>query len=272
MAPKELCLSGNRLVIDNLEIIEPSDFDVIPTQATEPLTIAGEILSIDKVERLVYNERFLSLYFERGDKYPYPDKVYDAATSSEVDNPRSADEVELDVQFFVLIDCEKQRIYLSNQRVKTWLEKFLTTKLGRNVTIKPVIDEGDFMDKISSISEVTLSADASEVSTKETLAGILASDAYGYGAVRAELRLVYKQRKSLSERARNAANEFLGRRGEFKKLTIVGRSSEGFERVFNSEEIAYKIPTRPEVDPKTGKFISEAVFMAAMLRIMKDED
>ena len=83
-----------------------------------------EILSIKKFTKTIEEERFITVYSNEGRKFPYTDKVINADLE-EHDNPRAAEEIELDDQFFVLIDVKTQRIFMSDQRKKTIFIKWL---------------------------------------------------------------------------------------------------------------------------------------------------
>jgi hypothetical protein len=270
MHPGDLKFSLNQIRIDEVDTFLPSLFDPIPELHTDNFAIGGETVAVEKVEKKIYDERFLSLLFNSGKKYPYADVVFDVANLSETPNPRASNEIELNEQLLILIDCEKQIIYLSNQRMRKHVEEWLIQKTKLPITIKLLLDEEDFMEKVSSVSSVSLSADSSTFnSVQTTLAQKLSADAYGYGAERATLTLTYK--RNLSERAKAAIGTFMQQKRNFKKITMTGKTSAGLESVFDTDQIVYKMPMDTQKDDITGKYNHEDAFNSLILKIRRAE-
>ncbi len=271
MVPGDLKFSLNQIRIDGVEAFDTSIFDVIQALDTEYLKVAKETLRVEKVEKVLYDERFLSLNFNSGEKYPYTEFVVNVEDSSEIPNPRASDEIELDEQHLVFIDCQEQEIYLSNQKLRKHVEDWLSRKMKRVVNIKIILDEGEFMESVESITSVSMTASSSPTAGGQsmTLAEKLSSDAHGYGAERATLILSYK--KNMDVKAREFVSQWMSERKEFKKITVCGRNSDGVESVFDTDKIVYKVAMKTKKDGITGKYNHEDAFKSLMVKIIKSE-
>ncbi|EKE18533.1 MAG: hypothetical protein ACD_9C00304G0003 [uncultured bacterium] len=139
MSKKTLKFSVNQLIIDG-QIFDASAFASVKDEELETQVItqkeqeSAEVLTIKKIKKAVTENRFIAIYFNEGDKFPYPKTVIDSTDPNfgEKDNPRPPEQIELDNQFFVLADIEKQRVFMSDGRKKgsfnTWLLKKLIKK------------------------------------------------------------------------------------------------------------------------------------------------
>lgn len=281
MAQQELKFSANQLVIEGIDVLELATFNTIKKEEFETESIkkidgSDEILSIKKVEKNIHENRFVSIVIEYGDKYPYADKVYDSSDKKDTNNPRPPEDIEYSGQLFVLVDVKFGRIYISDQRQKNSVVSLLTQKISKPVVIKPLIIEQDFIDKISSISKISLTAESSifNTGTEYDLPQALESDRYGYGAERAVLELIYKKNYKVGN-IREKIRGLIKSKDKLKAITIVGRTTDGIEAIFNTSEIVTKLSTYPTYNERTKKFIPEEVFacliQAINSRILKDD-
>lgn len=276
MAKKELKFATNQLIVDSknpsLEnFLFLKDEDLEKTSMTIGDERKEEILSILKIKRINFEERFVTILFEKGDKYPYSEKVINSELN-EVDNPRSSDEIELDDQFFVLIDINTARIFISDQRKKNWLIVWLKNKMKVRIIIKPLIAEDDFIKKIKSVSEISFAVEPNLLNSHnfKTLSSELVNDIYGFDAEEAAIKLIYKNKK-INEKIIAKIKALIERKNEFKNITIIGRTMEDFESIFNIAEIINKIPIIMEVDENTRKLDHKEVFELLISKIKENE-
>src|SRR3989338_7793978 len=95
---KAIRFSGNQLILADVDLYSAATFAQIKESDTETFDFnlgAGkkETLTVKRVTKQTYEvERFISLYFIRGEKYPYPPKVLDEDLV-ERDNPRPPQQI-----------------------------------------------------------------------------------------------------------------------------------------------------------------------------------
>lgn len=257
MAKKHLKFSVCQLIINdshfNIDVFaDLKEEDLDKHEVTHREADKSEVLSIKKTIKKVIEDRFVIVYFLEGEKYPYSEVVINSDLE-EAPNPRDPDELELDDQFFVLIDVQSQRIYLSDQKKKYLLIDWLEKKLSKKVSVKSIIDEKDFIDKIKTLNEIsfTLAPDLLNSTSEGVLQKTLVEDIYGFGADKAKLKLIYNN-TGIDAKIIEKLNEILRKRVEFESITVVGRSDENFETVFNIEGITNKVSIEVETseDPK----------------------
>ncbi len=195
MSKKNLKFTVNQLIINNLRFdlstfsdLKDADWDTYKVVHKEK----EEILSITRFTKAIEGERFITIYFNEGNKFPYTDKVIDS-NLEEHDNPRYAEEIELDNQFFVLIDVKTQRIFMSDQRKKTSFTSWLKEKMKKTIVIKPIISENEFIQKIKSINKIcfTVVPNLCNTQNEDILSNKLVQDIYGFGAEEGRIELSY---------------------------------------------------------------------------------
>ena len=266
MATKPLKFSIHQLVIPDEAPFTVNTFSLIDESELETFNInrseeEQETLSIKRVSKEVRENRFICLYFNEGDKFPYSPTVIDTADLQEKENPRSPEDIEMSDQFFVVIDVLHQRLYLSDQRRKGTFLAWLKDKLSKEVNIKSIIDEETFLDKINSVSRVSFAIlpNLFNSSSQDALSDHIVTDIYGFGAEKARLDLEYRN-ASITDNLKNKLASIMKQRVQFKEITIIGRSDEGFESVFNLEEVINKITVDVSLQEKTNLLDCSIVF------------
>ncbi len=259
----QLIIDGQQFNIDSFDQVINAVIDTKKNYKIE--TGEMETTSIKKVEKKVYNHRFISLYFNYGDKFPYPPKVI-TADLSEHDNPRSPDEIELRDQLFVLIDIQSQRIYFSGQRNKAFIKHWLTLKIKKEIIIKSIIQEEEFASKIKSINSILFTVQPSLFTAAGTLSASLVQDIYGFDAEKAKVELIYNN-KPLTENILDKIKSLIMNKEIFDQIVVIGRDDEEFESIFNSEEVTSKLLIDANADSKSELFSPENVFNALIEKI-----
>jgi hypothetical protein len=276
MSSKNLKFSGHYLIVDGVTPFTSACFDKIKDFNTEHLDVTiskneKETLSIEKVTKKIWEDRFISLYFNYGERYPYSPMVatFVAGDIQELNNPRTPEQIELDDQLFVLIDIKTQRIWLSNLRQRNTVFDWIKKKIGLEISIKAIINESEFINKIKSVQEISFAVipDLFNSSEQDTLSNHLVQDIYGFGAEKARVQLLYNN-KSVTDTIKKKFNELIGKKGEFQDITVIGRSDEGFDAVFNLEEVISKISIDVGSDSKSKLFDPNEVF-EALINIIK---
>lgn len=271
---KKVTFSVNQLIIDD-QAFDLSFFDSVPDKCKDPLIISKEVVSIKVFEKKVFDNRFVGLYFEEGEKYPYSPKVIETSSGKleEIDNPKSIDEIELDDQFFALVDSRTQIIYASDQRRVAGLIEWISEKSDSNIVIKPLFEEKDFIDKIKSVSEIsfTVVPNLFNQYDPQLLSAKIAEDIYGFGADEATLSLKFKKNGQIA-RIKNKIEGVMGRSADYEKLTIVGRINDNFESVFNINGIVNKVVASATLDINTKKINESELFDSLINKIKQNEN
>lgn len=272
MANKPLKFSIFQLIVETETPFTVKTFSSIEEQKLETFEIGPkedkETLSIKRVNKECFENRFIAFYFNEGSKFPYSPTVIDTTDLIEKENPRPAEDIELDDQFFVLIDVSSQRIYLSDQRRKGTFTTWLKEKIGKETHIKSIINEEEFLNKIKSVNKISLSIvpNLFNTSSQDTLSHNLARDIYSFGGEKAKLEIEYNNTR-MTDIIKNKFNQVLGKKNDFQEITIIGRSDEGFESVFNLEEVISKLVIDVSAQEKTNLLDPTIVFNILIDRI-----
>lgn len=273
MAKKTVKFYVHQLVIEKEAIFNCDTFSYIKDSETETLDIKKtnndeiEILSVKKVEKKVFDNRFIGLSFDMGNKYPYPTKVVNEELREE-DNPRAPGLIELDEQLFVLIDVNTQRIWISNQQKKGEIKVWLKNKLNKDIIIKSIINDVDFIEKIKSVREISFSVvpNLFNSSQQDTLSSHLIEDMLGFGAKKAKLSLEYDNSK-ITDIIKSKINAIIGRKDEFNDITVVGRSDENLESTFNLEEITSRVQVDVSINESSKLLDPSNIFLTLIGKI-----
>jgi len=242
MSKRNLKFTVSQLII-NSSLFDLSTFsdlkdaDLDTYKVTHKKEDKEEILSIKKFTKAVEEERFITIYFNEGNKFPYTDKVIDS-NLEEHDNPRSPEEIELDNQFFVLVDVKTQRIFMSDQRKKTSFISWLSEKIKKQIEIKPIISEEEFIQKIQSINKICFSVvpNLFNSQNEDILSNKLVQDIYGFSADEGYIELTYNDAK-MTDKILDKLKALIKRKKDFKDITVIGRGDNNFESIFNIDEI-----------------------------------
>ena len=215
------------------------------------------------IKKKLFNNRFISLYFEEGSVFPRPETVYNKKAHTEEKNPRTTDQIERNSQTFFLIDIKEQKIFISDFRKKKMLEQWLTEKIKKQVLIKNIIDKEKFFNKIQSINKIYLSATPNLFTQEGILSKELTSDHHNYGQSIKHIgvEITFEEQKSLPKKIKDKITNLWNQKANYEidKLEVSGRYDNKFERVFNAEGIIDKIEIK--IKPKkNGLFNKDSVF------------
>jgi len=251
------------------------DFSDIKEHEDIQMKMGEELISVEKATKKYYNDnRFILFSFDFYIKWPYSEKVISGinGTIEEKNNPRSCNEMELKDKFFVLLDINKQRIYLSNRQKESYFSDFLKTNNIKDFIIRPIILEIDFVENINSISEVSFTVASENVSRQDnSLVKKISEDLiYNFGASEATLSLRYKKTK-LVDRIKDSVKDLVKNKKFYKNLTIIGRGVGEFEKVFNLEGVMERISINTSLLPDTKDINEEDMVMTLILRILRND-
>lgn len=272
MLKKSLRFTVYHMVVEGYSSLATPIFDSIKNNDIDTLTFdlgdgKKETLSIKKTEKKSHENRYISLYFNIGNKFPYSKKVIDE-NLNECDNPRPAEQIEPDKQQFVLVDTKTSRIYISDQRAKNDFINWLKKKIEKEVILKSIVNEKDFVDKIKSVREISFSVvpDILNSSDQDVLSHNLVRDIHGFGATKGRLSLNYGN-ISINDKIKSKLKGILKNPTEFKDLVVVGRTDEDLETTFNLSEVASKVIVDVTENDHSRLLDSEAVFSGLIKKI-----
>jgi len=219
-------------------------FSSIKNSEVDNLEINNKIQHNKIIKKEIISSRFITIYFEEGGTTPRPEVVYNRKTQNDENNPRSVDQIERDLQTFVLIDTFTQKIFISDFRKKKTLEDWLSKKTKKTVLIKNIIDKESFLNEIQGINTIYLSAVPNLFSSMGILGDELTSDYhnYGVGIKHIGVKISFEE-NNLPDILRNRVLDFFRQveNNSINKLAVSGRYDEKFERIFNAEGIIDKI-------------------------------
>ncbi|EKE18532.1 MAG: hypothetical protein ACD_9C00304G0002 [uncultured bacterium] len=145
-------------------------------------------------------------------------------------------------------------------------------KIDKEVVIKSIIQEEQFLEKIKSINKIsfTVAPTLFNSTSEDVLSNNLVRDIYGFDADRANIELSYNN-TSITDRIKQKFNSLIGRKSEFENIVVIGQSDENFESIFNLREIASNIYLEIEVDKESKQLDYESVFSLLILKIKEHE-
>lgn len=264
MAQKTIKFSVNQLYFSNQSHMSSTDFSEIESEEMKPMLVNKgepneETLSVSRVIKNIIENRYVALYFLKGDKYPYPEKVIDRDLTEKA-NPRPPEQIELNDQLFVLVDTQKQRVYISDQRRRASVVNWIKNKVSKDIAVKAIIEESEFINKIKSIKSISFSVVPNLFnSASDSLPRHLVEDANGYGAQKAKLELFYGNSR-LTDQIATKIGEVLKNKYEFEEITVIGNDDSEMESILNLDEITNTINVEATVDPVSKLFNNEEVF------------
>ena len=272
MLKKTLKFTVNQLIV-NSSRFDLVAFKDLENTYTDTLKVnhtskeKEEILSVTKITKATIDARFIAIYFNDGNKFPYTNKVIDSDLNEHA-NPRSPDEIELDDQFFLLVDVQSQRIFMSDQRRKTSVISWLNSKIKKKIEIKPIINEDEFIQKIKSVNKVcfTVVPNLFNLKNENILSNELVQDIYGFGAEEGHIELSYNDAK-ITEKILDKLKALIGQKKDFKSITVIGRGDENFVSIFNIEEIINAIYIDINCDNESRLLDEKNVFAALIDKI-----
>lgn len=267
MTKKNFSIASLRIGDGRFEL---NDFDNISPEDNLDYKCNGEIYSNEKIVKSVVDDRFILLYFSKGDKFPRPEVVYNTTTRDDEENPLEENQIERDMQTFVLIDIKTQKVYLSDYRKKKTIEEWLQEKIRKTTLMKNVIDKENFLNEIQEVNTIYLSAVPNLFSEMGILHHELTNDQYNYGTGIKHIALkITFQPNSVPERLKNMINGMFTQKENdaIQKLEISGRYDDKFERVFNAEGIIDKI-TIETAQHDNGLFDEKQVFYDLIKEIL----
>lgn len=249
------------------------DFSLKIPDLFEKEEIWWDIVSVRKIIKDKSDDnRFIEFYFEGWDRFPYSEKVIDVEEDKEVNNPRNSSLVELDEQLFVLFDINTQRIYISDQRQKSFLLEWFKSWFWKKVSIKALIDKWDFLKKIGEIWEISFSAEPTLFLEMNTLWEYLSKDIFGYGATDIRINLSYKNWKNLWDDLKSKIINLINNRDVLKNLTIIWKTDDKLESILNMNEVINKISFKIEPNEKTKKLDYITIFNYLTYNIKLNEN
>lgn len=270
---RKVSFSANQIIVNSERI----DFDFSKTvtdECTDSQKMDGKVTSIRIFKKFEFENRFIGFYFQEGDMFPYSPKVIKSTSEKmeEIDNPKKPDEIEANDQQFALIDVETQIIYVSDQRRVNTLIEWLADKTRSEISIKPLFEKEEFLQKIKSVSEVSLTVVPNLFNQYDSklLSAKLSEDIFGFGADEATLTMKYKSRMTI-DGIKDKMQSIMGKKSTFEKLTIVGRTADDFSSVFNTDGVVNKVSVECMVDDGTGKFEEGELFHSLIIKIKQNE-
>lgn len=255
----------------NDNIFGIDDFISIKDNTDTPNLIGTDLVSVDRVEKRVYQKRFICFIFNFHERWPYSEKVLSKQDDKiiEKNNPRPNEDIELKDQFFVILDSESQRIYMSNRQKETHLSDFFKKNEIGDYIIKPIINERDFVENIKSIKEISFTVDNSNIFSQiDSLSKNLSNDIYGYGADMATVSLQYKKNKPI-EFLKDKLNSIIRNKTSYKNITIVGRDGgSDFEKIFNLDGVINRVSIVTTLN-ENKEINTEDMLQSLILKIKK---
>lgn len=205
------------------------------------------------IHREIVDDRYFWFYAEHGSPTPRGDTVLNVQSQEKEDNPRTAQQAELNKQLFAMYVQQEDVFYLSNTLKKKFFKKYLQSKVQRDVVIKNFLKTPDEFCKIANqIKSVRITAKRNIFNSFVGNMEIFEQDGdrlglddlpdkYILDVIFAGANMTAKFRKFLNEWFNSP---------KIDRLVCVGEDDEQFEAVFNSKSFTKKIEVELDKDEK----------------------
>lgn len=264
MASKSLVFSGIFISINN-NLIAIDSFKEKLTQKTYSKTYQGVYYTF----YIDFIEDFLKIYFTHGRPMPLPEAVINTDTLEPEENPRKKNQYEPKPNF-ALIDFRTGILWLNNTKKKNTLLQFLKEELDeKNIIIKDVFNEAEFIDALKSLDEIKFSAVPDLFSSSSTLTQEMANEIYGYEASVGTFYLKYDN-KLVGESLKEKIKTLFVQKNNLRGIMISGRDKKGLGMLFNTNMFSKKIQFNSAVD-ENEIFNTDVVF-STLITNVKNED
>jgi len=264
MANKSLTFSGIFISIADKQI-ELKSFKDKLTQTSYSKTFQGTFYTFN----LNFVDDFLKIYFTHGRPTPLPEEVINIDTLAPEENPRQKNQYE-PKQNFALIDFRTGILWLNNIKKKNPLLEFLKKELDeKNIVVKDVFNETEFVEAIKSLDEIKFSAVPDLFSSTSTLTNEMSNEIYGYEASVGTFYLRYES-KTVSQTLREKIKNLFINRQHLNGIMISGRDAKGLGMLFNSNVFSKKIQFNSVVDE--NEIFSQDMVFATLINAAKNED
>jgi len=191
----------------------------------------------DKVE-----DRFFWFYSNFGKAMPHRDIVIDLPSGTELENPRTTQQVEPNDQLFAVYDTSSSLFYISNLKKKGFLKEFLSQFTDKEIIIKNIYkDINDFIEVINTLEVIKFTGSRDLFNREGDLFSSL-RDIFGYGEPE-EFSIEAKYKTSMKEALKTEIRRLAGfqRSGDIRTMVCIGKDERGFETVFNTNSFINKI-------------------------------
>ncbi len=195
-----------------------------------------------QIIREVIEDRFYWFYSNYGKAMPHRDIVIDIPSGSELQNPRTTQQVEPNSQLFAIYDSSSSLFYISNLQRKGFLKEFLTQFTVEEVVIKNIYKNiNDFIDVINTLETIKFTGSRDLFNREGDLFSSL-RDIFGYGEPE-EFSIEAKYRTPMKDALKREILRLAGYQssGDIRTMVCIGKDERGFETVFNTNNFINKI-------------------------------
>lgn len=237
---------------------ESPDMDVLKKCFSQKEDIIESDDMVYKVTKENIEDKYFWLYIQYGGAFPYGRKVYNVKSKEEEKNPRTREQVEINMQLFALYSFPDKTLYVSDRSKTKLLENHLKDKMEREVRIKSFFkDPEEFMNGLKSVSKIGFVAKRNLFNNKSGVMEIFPdpTDFFGVGSPER-----YSLNASFSDVGiNNKFKSFFRRMIDWKKeakaesLICVGRDDSNIETIFNIDSFIQKISLQVDKDKKMYK-------------------
>jgi hypothetical protein len=230
-----------------------SSFELIVNGALPDVTFLNNAFSSNKtsmtheefihqIECEIIEDRFYWFYSNFGKAMPHRDIVIDIPSGTELENPRTTQQVEPNDQLFAIYDSSSSLFYISNLKKKGFLKEFLSQFTDEEVIIKNIYKNiNDFIDVIKTLETIKFTGSRDLFNREGDLFSSI-RDIFGYGEPE-EFSIEAKYRTSMKDALKCEILRLAGYQsaGDIKTMVCIGKDERGFEAVFNANNFINKI-------------------------------
>ena len=211
-------------------------------------------------------DQYIRLNFKCGDPTPWNPELHDIQTNQNLKNTRKKTQVE-PILYYGLIDLRKGWVWLPHRAKNIF--KDAVKSVFKDVTLKSILNEQEFFEKIKTLDEVKFGAVPDNLfGSEDSLSKTLTQDIYAFDADYAELSLKY-DRKPISAGIINSIKNVFNKRYAYSKIVVAGYDEQGLELLFNTEAISTKIAISAEID-ENEMIITESLFKQLIEKIKNE--
>lgn len=203
------------------------------------------------IEKEMIERQYLWLYCQYENSRLYSDTVYDKTKEEEVKNPRNRAQIELRKQLFIIIDIEREYVYMNDMNKRLFLKAYIKDSIQKDVIIKNIYSSlNDFQESVKYLKSVSFIQSKNVMNLLEPDSIFLKqSNALGLDMPE-KIKMKIEYDNNIIGNIKEGLQNLKQKReaGNFEEIILVGIDDHGIEESFNFSSVIKSIIIYPIKD------------------------
>ena len=205
------------------------------------------------------DDSYFWIYLNYGNTSPRTDEIPDISTGAKINNPRKDSQIEPNKQIFSVYNKESNILYISNLQKKNAIKELFQSKTDQEIILKNLYKNiEDFLEDLKSLDHISFVRREVDILNAEHDINKFFPNTLGLDNPDT-FKIEAKFDRKISSKLKEAVIQFKNNhRHCIKNIKIVGKSENGFEKIFNETMLVNKFTILAQKDHQ-GLFDSESV-------------